>query len=167
MENLFMFLATSLVLRIANPKFKRYLIGKAGCSAVLVAGNNTLHYKRTKEGDLVYFYDHTIDGVTYGLITVQMKDIYTLHQAENILVQYINRIRNPFRIAFNISMQLEKSDGMISLSDYWQDEAGMDWKIKGYTNGKTLAVLYVRNINESPVAEHDQFLNGFRFSQFS
>jgi hypothetical protein len=166
MENLLMFLATSLVLRITTPKFKRYLTGN-GCSALLVSGNNTLHFKHTKDGDRVYFYDHTITGVTYGLIMVQMKELYTLHQAENILVQYINRVRRPLYIAHNTGMEIEKKNGVITISDYWQDETGTDWKIKGYTNGKTIAVLYVKNIGSSPVMEHDDFLNGFRFSNFS
>ena len=166
MENLLMFLATSLVLRIPKPKFKRYLIG-SGYSALLVSGHNTLHYKTTKEGDRVRFYDHEVDNVTYGLITVHMKELYTLHQAENILVQYINRLRRPFGIAYNISMEIEKNKGMITICDYWQDDNGCDWKIKGYTNGKIIGLLYVKNISSSPVKEHDDFLNGFRISNFS
>ena len=165
MENLLMFLATSLVLRISAPKFKRYLIG-SGCSSLLVSGNNTIHFKTTNEGDRVCFYDQTLGGVTYGLITIQMKELYTLHQAECILVQYINRMRKPFGIAYNISMEIEKNEGVLSITDYWQDENGIDWKVTGHTNGKTIAVLYVKNIGSSPVKEHDAFLSGFRFSKF-
>jgi hypothetical protein len=95
-----------------------------------------------------------------------MKEVYTLHQAELILVQYINRVRRPFGIAYNISMNIEKANGIVTLSDYWQDEEGTDWKIKGYTNGKIIALLYVRNISNAPVKEHDDFLNGFRFLHF-
>ncbi|HUC82128.1 MAG TPA: hypothetical protein VMR70_14585 [Flavisolibacter sp.] len=166
MENLFVFLATSLVLRLSHPKFKRYFIG-SGSSALLVAGNKTLHCKTTKDGDRISFYDQTVQGVTYGLVLVQMKEVYTLQQAENILVQYINRVRRPFGIAYNISMHIEKKNGIVTLTDYWQDEEGKDWKIKGYTNGKTVSLLYVRNISNAPVKEHDDFLNGFRFSRIS
>ncbi|HYO21655.1 MAG TPA: hypothetical protein VER36_04570 [Flavisolibacter sp.] len=166
MESFLMFLATSLVLRITTPKFKRYLLAN-GCSVLLVSGNRTLHFKHTRDGERVYFYDHAVAGVTYGLIMVHMKELYTLHQAENILVQYINRMRRPLRIAYNVAMQIEKKKGVITICDYWQDEAGHDWKIKGYTNGKTIAVLYVKNIGESPVNEHDGFINGFRFPNFS
>lgn len=161
-----MFLATSLVLRITSPKFKRYIIGN-GCSALLISGKNTLHTKYTIDGDRVFFYDQIVNGVTYGLIIVQMRELYTLHQAENILVQYINRVRRPFGIAVNIAMDIEKTDGVVTVSDYWQDEQGTDWKIKGYSNGKSIAVLYVKNIAEVPVCDHDEFLNGFRFSKFS
>lgn len=167
MENLFLFLATSLALRLPQSKFRRFLLGATGCSTYLVSGNNTVHFKHTKDGDRVYFYDHTVSGVTFGFICVQMKDVFTLRQAENILVQYINRVRKPFQIAVNISMEIEKKGHLITINDYWQDEAGLDWKVKGYTNGKTVAVLYVKNISSSFVEEHDRFLNGFKFSNIS
>jgi hypothetical protein len=167
MENLFMFLATSLVLRIPQPKFKRYLLGANGCSTLLVSGNNTIHFKHTKDGDRVYFYEQEVNDVTFGMISVQMKEVFTLNQAENILVHYINKIRRPFHISHNISMEMEKKNQVLTLTDYWQDEQGIDWKVKGYTNGKTVAVLYVKNIADSFVDEQDHFLNGFRFSNFS
>ena len=167
MENFFMFLATSLILRIPSPKFKRYLIGQSGCTSLLISGGNQLHIKHTKEGDVIYFNDSTIGCVTYGMICVRMKQVYTPREAETILVQYMNRVRKPLGIAYNISMEVEKATGQITITDYWQDEAGADWKIKGYSNGKTVAVLYVKNITEAAVKEHDAFLNGFRFSKAS
>jgi hypothetical protein len=164
MESLFMFLATSLMLRIPNPKFKRYLIGQSGCASLLISANNQLHIKHTKDGDVIYFNDTSVGGVTYGLICVHMKQLSTLPQAEKILVQYINRVRRPLGIAYNILMEAEKAAGQTTITDYWQDEQGVDWKIKGYTNGKTVAVLYVKNVTEAAVKEHEAFLNGFRFS---
>ena len=166
MENLFLFLATSLVLRIPTSRFKRYFIGNTGCSSLLLSDKNVLHIKKTNDGDTVYFNEHTINGVTYGLIMVQMKEAYTLKQAENILVQYINQSRKPFGISHNISMQVENMPAHIKITDYWQDDANVDWKIKGYTNGKSLAVLYVKNISNAAVRDHDAFLNGFQFNRF-
>ena len=167
MENLFLLLASGFTLRIPKKKFKRYLLGAPGCSTYLVTGNTTVHFKHTKDGDRVYFYDQCVDGVTFGFISVQMKEVYTLQQAENILVQYINRVRKPFHIAVNIAKEIEKKEHQVTINDYWQDEMGTDWKIKGYTNGKTIAVLYVKNISDSLVDEQDTFLNGFKFSRFS
>ena len=167
MENFFLRLASSLAFRIPKNKFKRYLLGATGCSTYLLSGNNTVHFKHIKDGDRVYFYDQCVDGVTYGFIAVQMRELFTLHQAENILVQYINRVRKPFHIAVNIAMEIEKKENLIIINDYWQDDRGTDWKIRGYTNGKTIAVLYVKNITDSHVDEQDTFLNGFKFSGVS
>jgi len=163
MENLFMFLATSLVLRVTTPRFKRFIVSP-GCSALLNSGNKTLHLRHTKDGDKLIFNSYSADGVRYGLICVQLRQSCGMDKAEKILVNFINRVRKPLHIRYNTAMDVEDNGSFISITDYWQDEAGLDWKIKGYTNGKTLALLYVRNINDTAVKSHDAFLNGFRFS---
>lgn len=163
MENLLLLFATSLVWRISAPKFKRYLIGRTGCSSLLLTGETTLHIQPTKDGERVYFYEHDANGVTYGLITVNMKNLHTIEQAESILVQYVNRIRRPFGISHNVYQEMEKSLTSVSLTDYWQDEEGIDWKIRAVSNGKIVAVLYVKNIGDAAAREHDAYLNGFRF----
>lgn len=162
MENLFLFLATSLVLRQAVPRFKRYIVCP-GCSTLLNTGSKKLHIRHTKEGDKLYFNDYSSDGVTYGMICVEMSDQFTLHQAEDILLHYISRVRRPLHISHNVSMDLAYENATITITDYWQDSAGTDWKVKGYTNGKVVAVLYVKNISDAAVKNHDTYLDGFRF----
>lgn len=163
MENLFIFLATSLVLRISNPRFRRYFIFP-GCSALLHSGAKTLHVRRTKEGDKLYFNEYTAEGITYGLIGVQMVKLYEPAEAEKILVNYINRVRKPLHISHNLLMETERTEKQTTITDYWQDDGGFDWKIKGYTNSKMVALLYVKNIAETTVKNHDAYLNGLRFS---
>ncbi len=94
MENLFLFLATSLVLRATTPGFKRYIICP-GCSTLLNSGARTLHVRHTKDGDRLFFNEYAEDGVIYGMICIEMKEVYALEQAENILVHYMNRVRKP------------------------------------------------------------------------
>lgn len=163
MENLFVFLATSLVLRATGPRFKRYII-QPGCSTFLHSSACTLHVRHTKDGDKVLFNEYVEEGVTYGTICVQMQETYPLEAAETILVNYMNRVRKPMHITCNVSMECKQEDGQLTITDYWQDGEGTDWKVKGYTNGKIVAVLYVKNIGDTTVSDHDAFLNGFRFS---
>jgi len=51
----------------------------------------------------------------------------------------------------------------VTLTDYWQDSDQQDWKIKAYTNGKAIAILYVKNIGHVEVKKQDLFLDGFLF----
>lgn len=163
MENLFVFLATSFVLRATAPRFKRYLICP-GCSSYLNSSARTLHVRQTKGGDKVFFNEYTEGGVTYGTICVQMQEAYTLEDAESILVHYLNRVRRPMDIHCNVSMEIKTANRQLTITDYWQDSQGIDWKIKGYTNGRIVGVLYVKNISDTTVSNHDAFLDGFRFS---
>lgn len=164
MESLFVLLATSLVLRIGSSTFRRYLIGNTRCTALLPRGAQKFHINYTPEGDKMYFNDSEINGVGYGLICIDMKDVHTSNEAQNILWEYLNKLNKPFGIAHALPVEVEKTGGIIILNKYWQDYSGQDWKARGYTNGKTVAVLYVKNISDAPVTEHDAFLNSFRFS---
>ena len=167
MENFFLLLATGLAWRISAPKFKRYIIGKTGCTSLLLSTETTLHVQSTHDGERVYFYEHAVKDVTYGLITVHMQQRHSQVQAERVLTQYVNSIRKPFGIFYNTGTFTERGGDAVTLSDYWQDEEEVDWKVKGYSNGKIIAVLYVKNINNALSKEHDAYLNGFRFSSLS
>lgn len=158
-----MFLATSLVLRIPSPRLRRYFIGNSGATCLLFTAGKSLSVKYTPEKDCIYFNDYTDNGVTYGLICIEMKDLYTKRQAKKILVAYINKMRTPFKIAYNVAMDIQRKSNVVLVSDYWQDNQCRDWKIKGYTNGKVMAVLYVKNISLAAVKDHDAFLESFRF----
>lgn len=120
--------------------------------------------RTTDEGERVYFSEHEAAGVTFGLIAVRMKERYEPEKAEAILIHYISRIRKPFGVVCNTGMETERTTDAVALTDYWQDEAGTDWKIRGCSDGKLLAVLYVKNIGACLLKEHEDFLNGFRFS---
>jgi hypothetical protein len=166
MENLFMFLASSLVLRVTSSRLKRYIICP-GCSTLLNSSAKTLHIRYTKDGDRLLFNEYTSDGVTYGVICVQLRHQVTLPKAEKILIHFMNRVRKPMHISHNFSMDVEYAGQQLSITDYWQDLAGLDWKVKGYANGSIISLLYVKNITDTPVKTHDTYLDGFRFSTTS
>ena len=129
MENLILLVAASLGLQSPNSQLRRYQIGNSGCSALLFSGAMRLHIQYTRDGDRIYFNDHQINGVNYGLILVQMNEVFTLRDAEKILIHYVNRLRKLFFIEYNISMEIEKQGAALELTDYWQDSEGRDWKI--------------------------------------
>ncbi|HEU4904191.1 MAG TPA: hypothetical protein VFT06_15405 [Flavisolibacter sp.] len=158
-----MFLATSLVLRVASPRFKRYLIFP-GCSTLLNSGSRTLHIRHTKDGDRLHFNEYAADGVTYGMVCVRLQHACTLEKAEDILLQFLRRSRKPLHIRYSDLPEIESDGKLLTVTDYWQDSAGIDWKVKGYTNGKIISMLYVKNITDTTVKAHDTYLNGFRFS---
>ena len=159
-----MFLATSIVLRVAPSRFRRYIICP-GCSTLLHSSARRLHVRHTRDGDKLYFNAYSADGVVYGIVCVQMKEVYTIEKAESILAQFIARARKPLHIVCDMEMEVTTTNCLVTISDYWQDRAGIDWKIKGYTNGKTIGFLYVKNISDTSVKNHDAYLDGFRFAK--
>lgn len=166
MENLLLFLATSFFFRLSTPqKIKSQLIGSTGCSALLA--DEKLQASETNSGDLLYFHEFKEQKVSYGMICVQMKEEYSLDEATEMLVSYIEQLRGPFYALYNTGSLEDKdwnSTGTRTIVDYWQDYNKKDWKVKGYTNGKVLAVLYVKNISQVEVSKQDLFLDSFHFN---
>lgn len=103
------------------------------------------------------------------MICVDMNQQYSLTEAGEMLQSYIDRLRGPFYILHNTGIHDEadwNSETSKTIVDYWQDYRKKDWKVKGYTNGKTLAVLYVKNIGNVDVKKQDLFLDSFHFNSF-
>jgi len=100
------------------------------------------------------------------MICIAMKSRYSLDTATGMLSSYMEKLKGPFAVFHSAGAATEadwNSTDSSSLVDYWQDASGADWKVKGYTNGRFLAVLYVSNINEADSARQDQFLDSFHF----
>lgn len=167
MENLILFLATSFLFRLSSGrKVKNQFIGSTGCSALL-ASDESLESSTTASGDQLYFHEFKEKNVSYGMICVQMTSEYSLDEAEVLLKSYIDKLKGPFYILHNTGIHDDtdwNSETSKTIVDYWQDRQKKDWKVKGYTNGKILSVLYVKNIGHVDVRKQDLFLDSFHFA---
>ena len=168
MENLLFFLATSFAIRrLSGPrKLKNCFIGDTGCSALLFAGSESIDHTTTRMGDDLYYHEYSEKKVTYGIICISLNKVYQLNAAENLLSVYMNKLRGPFRVDHHTGLNKDEDWNQVStasLTDYWQDRNKNDWKVKGYTNGRYMAVLYVRNIGLVDVNKQDLFLDSFHF----
>jgi hypothetical protein len=169
MENLIFLLATSLVLRIsANSRktFNKYLIGDTGCSVYTFPKHNKFESVLTLSGDRMYFHDYTEDDVTYGIICVHLQEPYSLAEAEELLQRYMHKLKEPLYILHETGIRNAfdyNSATSVSLENYWQDIDHVDWKVKGYTNGKVISVLYVKNIGQADIPKQEFFLDSFHF----
>lgn len=166
MENLILFLATSLVIRFSSSTTKRFkskYVGNTGCRALLGADAD-FEVSTTGSGDRLYFHEFEHGNVGYGMICVEMQQRYGLHTAETMLRSYMAKLKGCFRILHDTGMYAAKdwnTGHSKAVIDYWQDHQSVDWKVKGYTDGKVIAVLYVKNIGDAQAGTHDRFLDGF------
>jgi hypothetical protein len=167
MENLIFLFATSFVLRIARPgKFRNYLIGESGCSALFLTNSNKLESVLTKTGDKLYAAEFKEHDVHYGIICINLNQVYDKYESEALLQNYLNKLQQSFKISHNIGIKQAVNwncPESISYVDYWQDYEKRDWKIRGYINGEVMAILYVKNIGKADVKRQDLFLESFHF----
>lgn len=116
---------------------------------------------QTKSGDIMHVDECTENEVTYGVITITLKNKYRLNEAKLILTQFLQQLKPIFAIEYatGIDVLHDTCATKYTLVDYWQDVERKDWKIKGWTDGATINVLYIKNIAHMPVGIEDHFFN--------
>jgi hypothetical protein len=160
MENLIFLLTASLSLYSRERRFKRTLIDEKGCSLLFAPSAEFEH--TTNDGDTIFFSEHEEDNICYGVVIATLDKKLCTDDSVVILEDYLHRLRKPYKARFNTGVVSCPSSHIV-LEDYWQDKEMIDWKVKAYSDGKTMAVLYVKNINEAEVEKQEAFLNSFRF----
>jgi hypothetical protein len=171
MENILLLLATTLILSRSKNKygFKKYSIGHSGCTLLLPDDPGSFNPKFTSNGDLMYVTETSEGKITYGCVTIILKEpTDNMAEAEKTLAKFMHTLQKSYDIDHTVGLSLghlQRGNSYArGIVDYWQDAAEVDWKLKGWTNGRILSVVYVSNITDLPTEKMDMFLNSFRFS---
>ena len=164
MEDLILLLTASLVLYKSNKKLTTISIGDTNCS-ILFPNNTEFENTRTEAGDTLYFSEHRQGKTVFGVICAQLTEPLNYENSMELLTNYMEDLRQPLYACHNtgITEVKKRRTGFIELSDFWQDDEGLDWEVKGYTNGKVVTVLYVKNIADACSEKQEAFLNSFSF----
>ena len=161
MEFVFLF-ATTFFLSLSrkSPLLRKYFIGNTGCSVYLFGEPAIAETTRTKDNDVMHVVKCFSGPISYGVICIDLHNPFVNGaEAGKTLVNFMNSLHQPFSILHQTGME-EKTvnDGDLTITDYWQDKGNRDWKVKGWTNGQVVAVLFVSNISEMAVCNQDRFL---------
>lgn len=164
MEDLILLLTASLVYYRSSKEVKTSAIGNTPCS-LHFATDEEMHRTVTECGDELYLGEYRRQHTSYGFICGVLKEPLNYEESYQLLANYLNDLHQPFSIAHNTGVQdvAKRKTVYIELHDFWQDESGMDWEVKGYTNGHYVAVLYVKNIGAVHSSRQQAYLNSFSF----
>ena len=61
--------------------------------------------------------------------------------------------------------RLKDNENTRGVIDYWEDNDKNNWKVKGWTDGKFICVLYAYSSKELPEQKVNVFLDGFRLPE--
>lgn len=146
---------------------KIFEVSSCGCTARLPAQPLTKKL-RDEKGNPVYVGQAKEQHVTYGFATVELEQhLYNREEAEQTLFLFMEAMHPSFNIEYTTALTHgythPHSPHVWGMTDYWQDKDGQDWKVKGWTDGRIMTVLYVKNIGGVSFERQDAFLNSFQF----
>jgi hypothetical protein len=149
---------------------KKYDIGSSGCKVYMFCDPGNFEMSYSEDSSKVYTGEcKANDSLTYGVICAAFKaETGPGINVEDVLVAYLDYLKSVFNISSSVGYgkghSMKNYPAAKGMIDYWTDKDGDEWKIKGWTDGKFIAVLYVYakgKLDEIP--RLNVFLDSFRF----
>jgi hypothetical protein len=147
--------------------FKKVPISNSGCSLYAYC-DFVFEKEYSQDSSLVYVSECNKEGLNYGVICVKLlKPTEDLDQAEETLTSYLDYLKTSFKVlksaGYGKGHRLANNQNTRGILDYWEDHEKNKWKVKAWTNGKIIGVLYGYSLRELPDSKLNVFLDGFRF----
>jgi len=146
---------------------KKYTIGNSGC-AVYSFCSLTFDEAYSEDSSKVYTGECENDNIHYGVVCVKLLNkINDLNVAEETVVSYLDFLKTTFSIkkaaGYGKGNHLGVNENTRGVVDYWEDDKKNNWKVKAWTDGKFIGVVYVYTAAELPETKANIFLNSFKF----
>lgn len=151
---------------------QRYQIANSGCAALFPAAPAGIESSLDVDSNKVYIAraETVVNKETYvySVHVMQLRNPDAADDDFEQLTQYLDYIKSTLNIADEEGYK--KVNGLTrgklakAMSDSWSDHTGIEFKVMGWIQGRTLAVLYVMGQGPLPAKLGvNNFLNGFQF----
>jgi hypothetical protein len=149
-------------------QLKKYPIGNSGASTYMYCDPKKFDFDYSTDSSSVYTGQCQVSEVTYGIILIKLlHPIEDLEDAEEVMVSYLDFMKVDFHVkrsaGYGKGHQLNKDPDTRGILDYWTDTEEQKWKVKSWTNGKMIGVLFAYSMIELPEPRVNIFLEGLRF----
>ncbi len=146
----------------------RVPISNTGCTVQVICFPGRFDAYDLEDDATVYADDCEKDGVTYGIYCIKLKKgITDLSAAEDTAIGYLDFMKLDNGIVkskgYDKGHVLNKDENTRGIFDTWDDADKNKWKVKAWTNGNFICVLYVHSGKELPEKKTEIFLEGLRF----
>lgn len=157
---------------ISAMPLKRYQIANSGCAALFPAAPTGIESSLDVDSNKVYIARaETIvnkETYVYNVHVMQLRNPEAADDDFDQLTQYLDYIKSTLNIAdeegYKKVTGLTRGKLAKAISDSWSDHTGLEFKVMGWIQGRTLAVLYVMGTGPLPAKLGvNSFLNGFQF----
>jgi hypothetical protein len=143
-------------------------ISNTGCTVQVICFPGRFDAYDLEDGSTVYADECEKDYVTYGIYCVKLKrSIPNLDNAEDTITAYLDFMKLDYGIieskGYDKGHKLNKDETTRGVFDKWEDTDKQKWKVRAWTNGNFICVLYVHSTKELPEKKTELFLNGLRF----
>lgn len=147
---------------------KKYPIGESGCAAYFFCDPGTFNMSYSEDSSRIYTGECVNGETNYGLICVQLNQTdLKIGEVEVVMLSYLDYLKTAFKVTsaagYGKGHRLRGKEDIHGIIDYWKDESGANYKIKGWTDGHFIIVLYAKSAKELVETKANVFLDGIIF----
>ena len=167
-QQLLFFFSTTCFITVNAQDATKVNISNTGCTIQVFCFPGRFDSYDLEDGSTVYADDCEKDGVTYGIYCVKLKKpISELDAAEDTIAAYLDFLKLDYGIVkgkgYDKGHKLNKNDATRGVFDTWEDVDKNKWKIRAWTNGSFICILYMFSGKELSDKKAEIYLEGLRF----
>jgi len=166
------FVATCNSAGAQNQQLKSYPVDKTDYSALFPANPGKAEVSLSDNELEVFSLEVEFNADRYGLVMVLLQDKFTnsdKETLENLLISYMEFMK----LANDITSSIGYIKGQVNASntnatgiqDFWEDESGAQWAVRGWIDNNVLAVLFIHSTKPESLQVNYTFLDGFNFKK--
>jgi hypothetical protein len=151
------------------PRFAKYPILETG-AALYTPGKPTWQHSFSEDSSDVYTMEIASDTAKLGAIVVRLKEDIGLDSAllNRLLWSYMDYLnQSSFKFASLVppgyGHKMESHPNAHGILEYAKNADGAEYSLKGWIDGKFIAILYIGRNRTFNFNLEQMFLNGFRF----
>lgn len=148
-------------------KLKKYPVSNSGATVHMYCDPGKFNFDYSQDSSKVYTAECETAGITYGVICIRLLNpIEGLPEAEEMMISYLDFLKADFHVkksaGYGKGHVLNKNINTRGIIDYWTDTEEQQWKVKAWTDGKFIGVLFAHSKIELPESKVNVFLDSFR-----
>lgn len=165
---LFVLLSFFSIAAASSQSLNKYDIGNSGCTIYSFCDPVKFDVTYSEDSAKVFTSECKGADAYYGIICIKLAaEISPISTAETTLVSYLDFLKSAFKITsaagYGKGHRLRGDENTRGIIDYWKDDEKNNWKVKGWTDGKYIAVLYTYSLKDLPDTKVNAFLDGLSF----
>jgi hypothetical protein len=169
MENFFSFFLNVFSDNSSANTPRLFPIGNTGCAVTLPSAPAVAQFKNHRGND-TWIGQAKTGAITYGFATIVLEQPFAnATAAEQALFLFLEELHDSFDVRHTTGLDYgfrhPSNDAVLGMTDYWQDYHGTDYKVRGWTDGKVLCALYVKNIGAASFLDADGYLSSISMAR--
>lgn len=167
----FLFIFSLLIISLSGytQVVKKYPVSNSGCSFYNYC-ESKFEISKSQDSSTIYTGECTASEITYGIICVKLiAPLTDIALAESVMIAYLDYLKQSFTIikaaGYGKGHILNNNSNTRGLLDYWEDKDNNKWKVKSWTDGNFIGVLFAYSIKPLPESKVNIYLDGFRFPE--